>query len=231
MPPAGDHFSTSTMTTAPLTFFNLPAEVRNTIYRLVFPKMCEPIKPNVPKVYSDEKLDALESLYYITHIPARILPTSRSFNLKAAPSVYGTNTFYLSSLDSATYFIKRIGKQNSAYITSLRLSKFWYPGEVANSPGFKDALETKMQCLTKRCPRLSSFEIGVVDLSFSAANQEWKIATLGYLKILIDALPELLDVRYSETYRCLHLGRPTVLLPYMVRYMVRILACYLDSYH
>jgi hypothetical protein len=227
MPPTDDLPSTSATMRAPLTFFDLPAEVRNIIYRLLFPKRCWGIEPRVLAVLSDESEDEVEyPPYHHIHKPASSLRTSKSFNVEASPFVYGATSFYFSTLSHGIYFLEHIGKQNAIYITGLRMRSLWLVEREASSPGFKDALEAKCQCLAERCPRLRSLSIGC--LGVSGAKKEWKIAVLGYLKILIDALPRLSDVRYDRHNRRLYFRLPT---DAVLDDDVRLSAYYLESYY
>ena len=227
MPPADDLSSTSATMRAPLTFFDLPAEVRNIIYRLLFPKRCYYIKPRVLAVLPHESANEMENPpYHRGHKPARSLRTSKSFNVEASPFVYGTTMFFFTSLPCCIHFIKHIGKQNAIHITSLTIRSLWFFKREASSPGFKEAIEANSQCLAEQCPRLSFLSIG--RLGVSGAKREWTTANLECLKILIDALPDLSNVRYSEGCRTLYLTLLTAAVP---NDGVRLLACYLESYH
>ena len=222
MPPTDDHSSTSVNTRAPLGFFDLPAEVRNIIYRLLFPR--EPFSIRI-------SITDTGTWFTHTNKPANILRVSKAFNIEATPFFYSPNQFDFVKLYDVLRFINRIGKQNAAYLTILTVDTFSFSQDEAYKIGWEygSAFELTAKYLSQRCPQLESLMFNRVrspEATPWGPARDWKLKTLEHIKVLVDGLPRLPHVSYSALSRDLYLTRTT-----MTTTRVSLLTQLLKFYH
>jgi hypothetical protein len=93
------------------------------------------------------------------------------------------------------------------------MGTFWYKYAEAAALGFeyKLALGLTAQLLARRCPMLESLTVG--DLSTEGPKRDWRVATLEFVKLLVDALPRLPNVSYNARWKELLLTVPERAVP------------------
>ena len=135
------------MSSKPLSFHDLPTEVRNLIYRKV--------------VICDKKAVEPETLYGLRCRPdisqaAKFLIVSKVINAEAAPIFYASHEFSFTNISFATAFLMTIRKRNASHIKILGLGEFWYTKREAKKLACcaKTAIKNTVKNLVELCTGL-----------------------------------------------------------------------------
>ncbi|KAL1856894.1 hypothetical protein VTK73DRAFT_8208 [Phialemonium thermophilum] len=106
----------SSMPHAPLTFLDLPGEIRNMIYELVV--LC----PVPILVLNKPGLDLQARILRLAKYAPSLLRASRAVHAEAASLFYGRNCFNLSTQASVPQlFLEQIGRVNAGYIRHVHI--------------------------------------------------------------------------------------------------------------
>ena len=139
------------MTSKPLSFHDLPTEIRNLIYRYTVTCEDEEVWPEDPNLF--------------TYCPdlsqaATFLLVSKIINTEASPVFYANHHFCFNNISSAVEFISEMGRQNASDIKMLYLGSMCYPNwEVQTSAHCeKDALKDLARTLARLCTGLELLE-------------------------------------------------------------------------
>jgi hypothetical protein len=175
---------------APKTFFDLPAEVRNIIYRLAFHK-------------STAATPALGQKSHKACKPARKLRISKAFDIEAAPFIYGLRKFQFDSIYMAAFFLMSIGPSNSAHITSISLGTLDTNHQAATGLEwmlhcpFKDILSESIKLLATRCPSLRQIEVEAELYTAYDHDLDRRISSLEDRERLLAAFPQLSNMSHG----------------------------------
>ena len=186
------------MSSKPLSFHDLPTEVRNLIYRQV--------------VICDEKQIEPENQSGATCRPeisqaTEFLKVSKVINIEASPVFYANHQFLFDNISSVITFVLTIGKQNASHITVLSLGSMSY----TNRQDYKFACCEK-NALMKTARNLGSLCSGLELLDFEPAASStprcgtiddapftfWTINAFAAVKALTVAFPWLNYVSYDH---------------------------------
>jgi hypothetical protein len=193
---------------APKTFFDLPAEIRNIIYCLAFQRLTDAIpKFAIPKIAMKRHQAAIK--------PGQVLRICKTFNIEAAPFIYGSWKFAFRLISNAVRFLVSIGKSYSALLTSIDLGSFSYTDHETR------ALQWTFQCdieyvpsaiirfLVQNCPQLRSIKFWG-----SRDPYDWlerSITRVEGFETLVNAFPQLSITSYR--YNVMLLTVPEVPVP------------------
>jgi hypothetical protein len=127
------------MSSKPLSFHDLPAEVRNLIYHYAVICDDEFIEPGAKGTWVWRR--------EISHATG-FLKVSKVINKEATPVFYANHLFCFNKISSVIGFISKIGKQNASHIKLLNLGSTFYSDWEAQTTApckksaFKDAAKT-----------------------------------------------------------------------------------------
>jgi hypothetical protein len=135
------------MSSKPLSFHDLPTEVRNLIYCYAVTCKDEEVWP--------EKQNRLTCRLDISHA-ATFLLVSKIINAEATPIFYRKNQFCFQKVSPATTFILTIGKRNASHIKMLNLGSMSYNETEAQKIACceKTALKNTARNLGRLCTGL-----------------------------------------------------------------------------
>ena len=156
-------------------FFDLPAEVRISIYRLVFPEK-QIITP------ASTIADFGEGYHY----PTRVLRTSRVFDSEARIVFYGSSTFRFKNAEIAIRFIRLIGPSYSSLIQriqlrnplvvySLTMNGRELMSDLSRRAALGQMLPTIADFVIRPCPNLRSLVIESFDVLKGKEETQYKL--------------------------------------------------------
>ena len=140
------------MSSKPLSFHDLPAEVRNLIYHYAVICDYEEIRPDDP--------DKPEYRPEISHAIA-FLKVSKLINIEANPVFYASHLFFCDNISSVIAFTSKIGKQNASHIKTLSIGSMCYADLEAQTSAHceKDALKDAVTTLRRFCTGLELLDV------------------------------------------------------------------------
>ena len=188
------------MSSRPLSFLDLPIEVRNLIYRQVV--ICN------ENLIEPEKQNGLNCRPDISQV-ATFLIVSKVINTEAAPIFYANHHFSFHNVSSSTTFLLTIRKKNASHIKMLNIGQLSYTRREAQKLACcaKTAIKNTVKNLGRLCTGLEVLAF-VPEFSteprFMVADNEpfnyWTDNAFVAVKALTIAFPWLINLGHD--YSC-----------------------------
>lgn len=116
-----DQLAYSTDKKAPVkTFFDLPFEIRNIIYKMAIPRRTIHPQVFIKMFTSGREAAGIKNFNF----PAMALTVSKDYEREASNVLYGHNTFAFESVYECFFFLRSIGRIRSAIVRSIKVTKF-----------------------------------------------------------------------------------------------------------
>ena len=174
------------------SFSCLPPEIRNRIYRYLYP-VDHFVTPTLKVNRCQEG-----------NFPGCFLRTSKISSAEAAPVLYSSNHFSFKSVYDGVLFMKKIGQINRTHEKEMSFGTFWLTKDRTEdfSLKYEGAQDKVIDWIATSFPSLTFLSFG----GLAPCGTRWQMKTLVKLKYLICRFTALENVLYSKRPKRIVLG-------------------------